>query len=91
MLDWWLKPPVDPLVKVYVFNYTNIDSFLNGTDEKIKINEIGPYTFRDNAEKINVEFHEDAISFYVSITILLTAPAYFLLNLFFASKQPLKK
>lgn len=66
MLSWWLNPPVDPIIKVYIFNYTNIDSFLNGTDEKIKLEEIGPYTFREHVQKIRLEYHDDSISFYVS-------------------------
>lgn len=71
MLSWWLKPPVDPIVKVHIFNYTNIESFLNGSDEKIKIKELGPYAFREAVEKVKLEFHEDSISFYVSANITI--------------------
>lgn len=70
MQGWWLKPPVDPMVKVHVFNYTNIENFLSGTDEKIKLQEIGPYTFREQVEKVKLEFHEDLISFNVSQNLI---------------------
>lgn len=69
MLEWWLSPPVDPLVKVHVFNYTNIEEFLNGTDDKIKVVDIGPYTYREKVEKSMMEFHGASISFYVSCNI----------------------
>mgnify|MGYP003471547052 FL=1 len=66
MLDWWIHPPVDPIVKVYIFNYTNIDRFLNGTDAKIKIEEVGPYAYREHIEKVNVRFKDDQITYHVS-------------------------
>lgn len=67
ILEWWLRPPIDPIVKVYVFNYTNIDSFLNGSDTKIFVDEIGPYSYREHIEKVNVRFNDDQITFHVSI------------------------
>lgn len=66
MLSWWLNPPVHPIVKVHIFNYTNIERFLNGSDSKIKLNEIGPYSFREDVKKVKLEYREDSISFYVS-------------------------
>lgn len=66
MLDWWIHPPVDPIVKVYIFNYTNIDRFLNGSDDKIKIEEVGPYAYREHIEKVNVRFRDDQITYHVS-------------------------
>jgi scavenger receptor class B, member 1 len=66
ILEWWLHPPVDPIVKVYIFNYTNIDSFLNGSDAKIKLQQVGPYTYRERIDKVNVRFDGDNITFHVS-------------------------
>lgn len=65
-LEWWLRPPVDPIIKVYVFNYTNIDEYLNGSDAKIKVQEVGPYAYREHIEKVNVRFDDDLITFNVS-------------------------
>jgi hypothetical protein len=67
ILDWWLRPPIDPIVKVYVFNYTNIERFLNGTDAKISVEEVGPYSYREHIEKVNVRFNDDQITFHVSL------------------------
>lgn len=67
MLEWWLRPPIDPLVKVYVFNYTKIEEFLNGSDAKIAVEEIGPFAYREHIEKVNVRFDDDRITFHVSV------------------------
>lgn len=72
MLSWWLRPPVDPIVKVYVFNYTNIDRFLNGNDAKIKVVQVGPYAYREPVEKINLRFDDDTITFNVSMRVVNT-------------------
>lgn len=42
--DWWKAPPVTPLLMVYIFNYTNADSF--GRDgSKLRVQEVGPFTY----------------------------------------------
>lgn len=41
----WEKPEVDLLLKVYLFNITNKDAFLKGT-EKLKVQEVGPYVYK---------------------------------------------
>ena len=43
--QYWVKPPVKPLMKVYIFNYTNVDKFKNEIDSKLKISEVGPYVY----------------------------------------------
>ena len=43
--EWWRAPPVQPMLKVYIFNYTNADSF--GRDgQKLRVKEVGPFTYR---------------------------------------------
>lgn len=42
----WEKPPLDVFIKVYVFNVTNVEAFLNGTDDKLKLQEVGPYVYQ---------------------------------------------
>ena len=65
MLEWWLQPPVDPLTKVHIFNYTNIERFISGIDDKIKVVDIGPFTYREKVEKTMMEYHDGTISFHV--------------------------
>lgn len=67
MLTYWVKPPIDPVLKIYVFNYTNIADVLNGVDKRIKLEEIGPYVYRERVEKTGLRFEGHRITFYVRI------------------------
>lgn len=46
MFNLWENPPLDVYLKVYIFNVTNADSFLAGSDKKLKVEEVGPYVYR---------------------------------------------
>lgn len=41
---WWSKPPVEPRIKIYVYNVTNADEFLNNGSKPI-LDELGPYVY----------------------------------------------
>lgn len=43
--SYWQRPGVIRLTKVYVFNMTNQDAFLNN-GEKPRLQEIGPFVYR---------------------------------------------
>lgn len=66
MLNYWTTPPIDPIIKVYVFNYTNILELENGIDKRIKLDEVGPYVYRERIEKTGLIYEQDKISFNVS-------------------------
>ena len=40
----WIDPPVEPKLKIYIFNFTNPDEFLQGA--KPDLVEVGPYVFQ---------------------------------------------
>lgn len=42
----WEKPPLPVVMQVYIFNITNAEAFLNGTDKKLKVVEVGPYVYQ---------------------------------------------
>ena len=42
--EMWRKPPVRPQMKIYFFNLTNANEFMQG--EKPKFREIGPYVYQ---------------------------------------------
>ena len=41
---WWKKPPVHPVMRVYIYNVTNADAFLNNAEKPV-LNELGPYVY----------------------------------------------
>ncbi|KAK9754137.1 CD36 family [Popillia japonica] len=60
---YWQKPGVTRLTKVYIFNVTNPDGFLN-LGEKPKLLEVGPFVYKEDMEKINIKIHDNGtISF----------------------------
>ncbi|XP_048521544.1 protein croquemort-like, partial [Dendroctonus ponderosae] len=62
--EWWAKPPVVPTIKVYIYNVTNADEFLNNGTKPI-LDELGPYVYVETWEKKNVTFHDnDTVTFY---------------------------
>ncbi|XP_077301238.1 scavenger receptor class B member 1-like [Arctopsyche grandis] len=55
---WWAKPPVTPMMKIYVYNVTNADEFLNNGSKPV-LDELGPYVYRETWEKVNIKFNEN--------------------------------
>ena len=44
--------------RVYLFNLTNIDGWMNGSVEKLHVEELGPYVYQEIWTKKNITFHE---------------------------------
>lgn len=64
---WWEHPPVSPLMSVHIFNYTNVERWKQGLDEKLHVADIGPYVYRETVNKVNVVFNANhTISYRVS-------------------------
>lgn len=62
--EWWENPPINPLLKVHVFNYTNVDEFLEGKSLKLEVVDLGPYVFLETTGKTNVSFNNDGTITY---------------------------
>uniref|UniRef100_A0A182NV29 Scavenger receptor class B n=1 Tax=Anopheles dirus TaxID=7168 RepID=A0A182NV29_9DIPT len=62
--EWWAKPPVYPLLKVHVFNYTNTEEFLAGKEPKLRVEDLGPFVYKETAEKIDVIHNGDGTISY---------------------------
>ncbi|KAL4711221.1 hypothetical protein ACJJTC_019062 [Scirpophaga incertulas] len=59
----WKRPNVQPLMKVHLFNYTNWRDYANGYADKLHVEDVGPYVYSQQLERVNVEFHGDRLSF----------------------------
>nr|CAH7723411.1 unnamed protein product [Callosobruchus chinensis] len=71
--QYWQKPGVIRLTKVYIFNVTNPDNFLHH-GEKAKLQEIGPFVYREDMEKVNIKFHDNGTVSYQHKKILEFVP-----------------
>lgn len=65
MLDFWTNPPIDPILKIYVFNYTNIADVIRGDEKVIKLQEVGPYVYRERIVKTGLTFEGHKITYFV--------------------------
>ncbi|XP_014210895.1 scavenger receptor class B member 1 isoform X2 [Copidosoma floridanum] len=71
--QYWQKPGVVRLTKVYIFNVTNAESFLS-FQEKPKLQEVGPFIYREDMEKVNIVFHNNGTVTYQHKKILNFVP-----------------
>ncbi|XP_063219536.1 scavenger receptor class B member 1 isoform X2 [Bacillus rossius redtenbacheri] len=70
---YWQKPGVIRLTKLYIFNVTNPDGFLNN-GEKPKLLEVGPFVYREDMEKVNIKFHDNGTVTFQHKKILQFVP-----------------
>ena len=57
MTEAWLNPPITPLLKVYVFNFTNPSAFLSGA--KPELDQVGPFVYEERWSKVDVKWSRD--------------------------------
>ncbi|XP_063066759.1 lysosome membrane protein 2-like [Engraulis encrasicolus] len=58
VFDSWKNPPPPVFMEFFFYNVTNSEEFLAG-QEKARVVEVGPYTYREYRPKANVSFPED--------------------------------
>lgn len=64
--EMWVKPSPEVRLSVYIFTVENGDAFLNGTDEKLRLKEIGPIIYREYLHHKNIEFHDNSTLSYTA-------------------------
>lgn len=65
---WWKDPEPEILLKVFIFNITNSDEYIAGSDEKLKLQEIGPITFQEILEHSDIVFHDENSTMSYTVT-----------------------
>lgn len=61
--EMWRKPPINPIMRIYIYNVTNADEFLNNGDKPI-LDELGPFVYIETWEKVNLTFHKNGTLTY---------------------------
>ncbi|XP_076255208.1 scavenger receptor class B member 1-like [Rhynchophorus ferrugineus] len=56
--EMWRAPTVKSYLKIYIFNYTNVERFELRKDKKLQVKELGPYVYQETIEKVNVKFNK---------------------------------
>ncbi|XP_053673751.1 protein croquemort-like [Anopheles nili] len=58
--DNWFNPPIDTYLEIYLWNWTNADGALQGTEGyKPHLEQLGPYTFIEQHKRVNLEWNDD--------------------------------
>lgn len=64
--EQWVKPSPEVRLSVYIFTVENGDAFLNGTDEKLRLKEIGPIIYREHLHHQNIVHHDNSTLSYTA-------------------------
>ncbi|XP_013176595.1 PREDICTED: scavenger receptor class B member 1-like isoform X1 [Papilio xuthus] len=59
IFEMWRKPEVKLYCRVYLFNVTNAEEYMAGKHDKLKLQEVGPYVYRERLEHEVVQFNEN--------------------------------
>ncbi|XP_022122012.2 lysosome membrane protein 2 [Pieris rapae] len=59
----WRRPTVRPIMKVHLFNYTNWEDVRDGKASKLKLQDIGPYVYSQQLERVNIKFEGDKLTY----------------------------
>ncbi|CAG9767860.1 unnamed protein product [Ceutorhynchus assimilis] len=79
--EWWATPPDEILLSVFVFNITNSEAFMNGTDKKIRVQEIGPIIYKEKLEHINPKVNPNGTLSYTANRTAVFLPEMNTINL----------
>lgn len=63
----WVKPSPEVRLNLYIFTAENAEAFLNGTDDKLRLKEIGPIVYREHLEHTDVVFHPNSTMSYTAV------------------------
>ncbi|GBO98648.1 Protein croquemort [Eumeta japonica] len=64
--DMWRETPIPMYLECFMFNITNAHEILEGNgDVKPKVEQLGPYTFRETHTKVNITWNDNStVSYY---------------------------
>ncbi|XP_049535280.1 scavenger receptor class B member 1 [Anopheles darlingi] len=59
IFNLWRTPPVDLYIKIYLFNVTNAEDFMAGRADKMQVEEVGPYVYRELMSHDEIVFNDN--------------------------------
>ncbi|XP_015175298.1 PREDICTED: lysosome membrane protein 2-like [Polistes dominula] len=62
--EFWSHPPVKLLQNFYIYNYTNVEDFESGKANKLRVQQLGPYSYRETLMRVNTQMHENGTISY---------------------------
>lgn len=65
--EWWINPPINPWFKVYIWNYTNWDEYLQNQSVKIQLQEVGPFTYKEVIRREDIKFDRGVSLSYTEV------------------------
>ncbi|GIY62946.1 scavenger receptor class B member 1 [Caerostris darwini] len=63
LFDIWKDLPIPIYQKFYFFNISNSEHYLNNSDEKMIVQEVGPYTYSSRWVKENITWNDGTITY----------------------------
>lgn len=57
IFNLWQNPPVELYIKIYLYNITNAAAFMAGTEPKLRVQQVGPYAYRERLVHEQVVFN----------------------------------
>ncbi|XP_029158785.1 scavenger receptor class B member 1-like isoform X1 [Nylanderia fulva] len=74
MFELWRKPEADVYLKVYLFNITNHEEYLDGRESKLRFQQVGPYVYKEVLEHSDVVFNDNGTLSTKSLHPLIYIP-----------------
>ncbi|XP_026282563.1 platelet glycoprotein 4-like [Frankliniella occidentalis] len=59
---WWVTPPVNPMFRVYIWNYSNWEEFQQDPSLKLKLDEIGPFAYKEIISREDIKFDDKGLT-----------------------------
>nr|QOE77894.1 cameo1 [Antheraea pernyi] len=62
--DIWRETPIPMYLECYLFNITNVDDILARNNVTLRVEQMGPYVFRESHSKVNLSWNDNSTVTY---------------------------
>ncbi|KAM3963725.1 scavenger receptor class B member 3 [Aphomia sociella] len=57
--EMWREPPIQMYLECFLFNISNVNELISGKNKKIRVEQMGPYVFRETHTKTNITWNNE--------------------------------